>query len=136
MNIPYYPEGPLPSDTITAAQSWKKPAHNITEAMSSISSWFKEDTDFEESFIYKEIHKYGLTDLEAKSQAMRFLIHYVGDSHQPFHAVVRINAEKPGGDGGGNKVNLKKGNQKTRAGARNLHMVWDSVVYKYFEKND
>ena len=52
------------------------------------------------------------------------LIHYVGDIHQPLHAVTRITQDRPDGDKGGNlfKVNEHKG-------IKNLHAIWDSVIY-------
>jgi len=54
-----------------------------------------------------------------KARMLRFLIHFVGDVHQPLHCVSRFTAEHPTGDQGGNLFPL--------AGAtRNLHAYWDS----------
>lgn len=55
------------------------------------------------------------------------IIHYVGDIHQPLHAVAKIDATYPKGDMGGNKEYLPS----TPCGASNLHSVWDSVAYLY-----
>ena len=55
---------------------------------------------------------------------MRLLIHYVGDIHQPLHGVSRVDSEYPKGDRGGNSFHVQ-----TKNGAKNLHAVWDSVVY-------
>ena len=52
------------------------------------------------------------------------MIHYTGDIHQPLHATSRVDHEFPKGDRGGNSVSLP-----SRSGAKNLHSVWDSVVY-------
>ena len=60
------------------------------------------------------------------STAMRFLIHYTGDVHQPLHATSRVNHEFTKGDFGGNTVRLPN-----KEGASNLHAVWDSVIYGY-----
>lgn len=64
------------------------------------------------------------TEADALSTAMRFLIHYTGDVHQPLHATARVNTEFPAGDRGGNSFHLT-----SREGAKNLHAVWDSVIY-------
>lgn len=42
----------------------------------------------------------------------------------------RVNDAYPAGDRGGNSFNLP-----SRNGAKNLHAVWDAVVYE-FNKND
>ena len=53
----------------------------------------------------------------AQAEALRFLIHFVGDLHQPLHAADRH-------DKGGNRRD-----RAIRAGARtNLHRVWDEDV--------
>ena len=55
------------------------------------------------------------------------IIHYVGDIHQPLHAVAEVDATYPKGDMGGNKEYLPS----TPCGATNLHAVWDSIAYLY-----
>ena len=51
-------------------------------------------------------------------QALAFLVHFVGDLHQPLHAGDR-------NDLGGNRVNARYG----EAGGRiNLHMIWDGYL--------
>lgn len=62
----------------------------------------------------------------AYSTAMRLLIHYVGDIHQPLHATARVDHEYPKGDFGGNFVHLP-----TKDGVKNLHAAWDSVAYEF-----
>ena len=66
----------------------------------------------------------GHTEEDAISTAMRLLMHYTGDIHQPLHATARVNADYPAGDRGGNSFPLP-----SIDGAKNLHSVWDSVVY-------
>jgi len=66
----------------------------------------------------------GHTEDDALSTAVRLLIHYTGDIHQPLHATSRVDHEFPEGDRGGNSVSLP-----SKDGAKNLHSVWDSVVY-------
>jgi len=57
---------------------------------------------------------------------MRLLIHYCGDIHQPLHATSRVDHEYPKGDFGGNAVPIPE-----KEGAKNLHSVWDSVIYEF-----
>lgn len=46
------------------------------------------------------------TEENGRSMAMRFLIHYVGDLHQPLHCSSRVNGDYPKGDRGGNSFKL------------------------------
>jgi hypothetical protein len=51
-----------------------------------------------------------------RAEALKFLIHFVGDIHQPQHCADNH-------DNGGNKVPMMAGPKKT-----NLHAVWDTAV--------
>ena len=53
---------------------------------------------------------------EARLEAFRFLIHFVGDLHQPLHAADRY-------DKGGNAMVVYQGRRRT-----SLHRVWDQDV--------
>jgi len=57
------------------------------------------------------------TDDKAKAQALRFLIHFVGDIHQPLHATTRVTKAFPNGDRGGNDFHLDN---------ERLHAYWDN----------
>jgi hypothetical protein len=64
-------------------------------------------------------------DLQKKADALRFLIHFVGDLHQPLHATTN-------NDQGGNCVPVayfdalpQLRNPETESYAPNLHAVWD-----------
>ncbi len=52
----------------------------------------------------------------AKVEALRFLIHFVGDVHQPLHAADRH-------DKGGNDIKLRRRGQRL-----SLHQIWDQDV--------
>lgn len=54
-----------------------------------------------------------------KATALRYLLHFVGDIHQPLHASTAISAAYPDGDAGGNDFNLT-------GTYGNLHSLWDS----------
>ncbi|MDR3690170.1 MAG: S1/P1 nuclease [Fimbriimonas sp.] len=62
-----------------------------------------------------------------RSEALRYLIHFVGDIHQPLHATARDSDEHPNGDKGGNDFRI--GTAAIFAGEsrppRNLHSFWD-----------
>lgn len=66
------------------------------------------------------------TDPNAQAQALRFIIHFVGDIHQPLHCAARVSAANPEGDQGGNLVKIKVGNKQT-----NLHSYWDGGITSF-----
>ena len=68
--------------------------------------------------------KHAKSEDEGKSQALRLLIHYYGDVHQPLHIANRYTKDLPSGDRGGNDFPLKY-----HYTANELHAVWDTVVY-------
>jgi hypothetical protein len=55
-----------------------------------------------------------------KSYDLCWLLHLVGDVHQPLHATTRVSASDPEGDDGGNGVLLDS--------PSNLHTFWDDVL--------
>ena len=62
-----------------------------------------------------------------RAEALRFLIHIVGDIHQPLHATARDTDELPTGDKGGNDFRITAPpvfGDMTRP-PRNLHSFWD-----------
>ncbi len=73
---------------------------------------------------------------EARREALKFLVHFIGDVHQPLHAGTRRDAEGHT-DAGGNKYQISLRTavaQESRGGKRravgepaatNLHAVWD-----------
>ena len=117
---PYLDEGGKISD-----YSFKPDVHNVTEALNGLVNWFDESSA--ESYVESTVksNTKGGND-DAVSIAMRLIIHYVGDVHQPLHATSRVDHEYPKGDFGGNTVKLP-----TKDGVNNLHALWDSVSYEY-----
>jgi hypothetical protein len=74
-------------------------------------------------------------DSEKKAEALRFLIHFVGDLHQPMHAISN-------NDQGGNCVPVayfddlpKLRNPQRESYAPNLHGVWDINLVAAISKN-
>lgn len=60
---------------------------------------------------------------ELKSYDLVWLLHLVGDVHQPLHCVTRVSAEERNGDSGGNLVLLCAAPCKD-----NLHAFWDNLL--------
>jgi len=92
-----------------------------------LSAWVNKDDGYKNTYEYEQIQSHGLkghSELDGLSTAMRLLLHYAGDIHQPLHATSRVNHDYEEGDRGGNSVALP-----SVSGAKNLHSVWDSVVY-------
>ena len=58
---------------------------------------------------------------ELKSYDLVWLLHLVGDIHQPLHATTRVTQAHPKGDAGGNFVKL------FGDAASNLHSYWDDL---------
>ncbi len=68
---------------------------------------------------------------EVKSYDLSWLLHIVGDIHQPLHATMRFTQSDPGGDGGGNGVLFcVPGKPCTKKEKRfsNLHLFWDGAL--------
>ena len=64
----------------------------------------------------------------ALSFAWRYLIHLVGDLHQPLHASALYSEMFPNGDRGGNSFKISYPDDKQ---VKNLHALWDSCVGQY-----
>jgi S1/P1 Nuclease len=65
------------------------------------------------------------TDKNAQAQALRLIIHFLGDIHQPLHCATRVTSANPEGDRGGNlfSINIPGPDGSTRK--TNLHSYWD-----------
>lgn len=101
----------------------------MTGALHGIVDWFKGENDFKDQFPYMVISP-KFDEQTALSYAMRLLIHYVGDTHQPLHCVSRVNKNYPAGDRGGNSFPLP-----SHYSTKELHAVWDSAIYE-LKSND
>lgn len=58
-----------------------------------------------------------------RAVALCWLIHLVGDLHQPLHAATLFSPQFPAGDRGGNLFIVMKGYQQ-----QNLHSIWDESL--------
>ena len=121
-----------PVATIEQASYWADCVKPLGERFSYAYSWHYQNVDICKPFDLKEACKDGncvsaqiernarlLADPQVPDRekliALAFLIHFVGDLHQPMHAGDH-------GDLGGNRVPVSYG---IIAGRTNLHSVWD-----------
>ena len=68
--------------------------------------------------------------------ALAWVLHLVGDLHQPLHCSARVTAEDPRGDRGGNSFKLQPAEEGVEDFRRdNLHSLWDSAVSRRFPQS-
>lgn len=72
-------------------------------------------------------------DREKAAVALAWLIHLVGDIHQPLHASGRITPVDPNGDAGGTLFCIRQPTSNGCEG-RHLHSIWDGSVTGRFPK--
>ena len=95
--------------------------------MTDITAFLKGEDVSADSVYINQIKEWFSDDKDQISFALRLVIHYVGDMHQPLHSVSEVNDEYKKGDRGGNSEYFKP----TIDGVSNLHSIWDSVIYEY-----
>lgn len=66
------------------------------------------------------------TPASTRAYNLSWIIHVVGDLHQPLHGTSRSSASQPNGDAGGNRVWVQL--RGTARDSINLHAVWDGWV--------
>ena len=82
------------------------------------------DSSYKDSFVYKDVMRFaGNNEQVGRSVALRLLIHYIGDIHQPLHAITKVNAQFKGSDHIGTFYKLD--------GENTLHSLWDEAVDQY-----
>jgi S1/P1 Nuclease len=67
-------------------------------------------------------------DKNAQAMALRLIIHFVGDIHQPLHCVTRVSRANPEGDRGGNLFRIKVPGPDGQPRDTNLHSYWDNGI--------
>jgi hypothetical protein len=128
----------LGTETLADVSTWADEVRNETEYKStgswhyinlplglSYSDFQKQVEGMSETNVFSALHQQEkiLTDKsttrEQKIVALKFIVHFVGDLHQPMHV---SRAE----DKGGNSIQLNYNGQGT-----NLHSVWDSKLIEH-----
>ena len=94
------------------------------------SSWVpKKELNVLQAISYSQATIASKASAEDKAVAYCWLLHLVGDIHQPLHATALYSVERfPEGDEGGNKIPLAHG--------KNLHAVWDNLLGKRYYMRD
>jgi hypothetical protein len=64
-------------------------------------------------------------DDASSAKALRFVIHFVGDIHQPLHGATRISRDLPAGDRGGNLFFVHVPDETGASQRVKLHLYWD-----------
>ncbi len=123
-----------PTRTIAQAAVWPDCVKTLGDRFSYAYAWHFQDFDVCRPFDPKSACAGGncVTAQIARNQrlladralpprerlmALAFLVHFVGDLHQPLHAAERD------GDQGGNKLRIRYGIEPT-----NLHSAWDGLL--------
>lgn len=70
-----------------------------------------------------------------KSIALAWILHLIGDLHQPLHTSARITDLEPKGDQGGNLFLLKP-KETPRNQQENLHWFWDSIIVRNIPRGE
>ena len=108
-----------------------KPLHFIDKPFSSDGTALP--TDLPEDNIVKALEDNvnilkTSTDENAQAQALRFIIHFVGDIHQPLHCAARVSSANPNGDQGGNLLSIMIPGSDGKLTKSNLHSYWDGGI--------
>jgi S1/P1 Nuclease len=77
--------------------------------------------------------KSGDTSPQERFKALQFLLHFVGDIHQPLHVITRTDPDIGHEDRGGNCVGILRGNDHTPI---KLHGYWDTNLVVAALKKD
>ena len=121
INQPYLPDD---GTTVDDFPEFNPPSVNIVDCLSDLYELLKTGQASADSPYIKAISEQ-FPDLDdQKSFALRLIIHYLGDIHQPLHTVAEVDSEYPKGDEGGNLEKVP-----SDEGVENLHGIWDSIVY-------
>jgi hypothetical protein len=101
--------------------------YDIVGALTNLTQWLEgSGDDYLSTYYYEQVSKNFPVDADARSFALRMVIHYLGDIHQPLHTTSGLDSYNKKGDRGGNTEYLP-----SICGAGNLHAVWDSIGYNY-----
>ena len=122
VDTPYLDQG----GSINDYPNFKFDENHIGKVIPAIVDWLTGAAGYQNSFVYQGITQHVDNEDEGKSYALRLLIHYLGDIHQPLHATSRVDKQYPKGDAGGNFFHVTQ-----KGDVKNLHSVWDSVVYDF-----
>ena len=119
---PYLPEDKVIDDY----PDFEMAEVDVEDALTSLTDFIKGKDMTGNTYVDKIKEEFPDSN-DQVSFALRLIIHYVGDIHQPLHATSGVNDEYPKGDRGGNSEWI----DPNVDGVGNLHALWDSVIYQY-----
>ena len=102
------------------------PTTDVVQALTALTGMLTNTGDYQSTTYYQQIAGAFPNPADQLSFALRLVIHYVGDIHQPLHSEAEVNTTYETGDEGGNFEHVP-----SIEGVENLHSVWDSVIYQY-----
>jgi S1/P1 nuclease len=76
---------------------------------------------------YVEVLKSDAPDAQ-RAEALRFIVHFVGDIHQPLHCSTRVTEQNPDGDRGGNLFMVRLIGPNGKVKKVKLHSYWDGGI--------
>jgi len=91
-----------------------------------MTKFLKYEITASESIYMTKIASYFSYEEDQRSFALRMIVHYVGDVHQPLHSATLVDSHYTTGDRGGTSEHIP-----SKDGVSSLHFVWDSVLYEY-----
>ena len=102
----------------------------MIDALGALTLFIKRKLTSRESEYVQKIADRFPEEGDQRSFALRLIVHYVGDIHQPLHNISKVDFRHSKGDRGGNMQLVPDDGR----GVKNLHMLWDSVIYKHYTK--
>ena len=121
---PYFDEGGSSEDF----PDFKPEDGRVCDALDALTKFLKDDSSADDTLYIKAVKEHFTDEADQKSFALRLVIHYTGDIHQPFHTVSLVDSHYKKGDAGGNFEHIP---EKDGSGVNELHALWDSVIYDF-----
>ena len=125
INLPYLDEAGTTLDDFDFVQ----PDVDVVKALDAYTKFLKGEISASETTYTSQVASKFSYENDQRSFALRMLIHYVGDVHQPLHSAALVDSEYTTGDRGGTAEKIP-----SVMGVNTLHFVWDSAVYEYTGK--
>mmetsp|Transcript_4785 Transcript_4785/g.5833 ORF Transcript_4785/g.5833 Transcript_4785/m.5833 type:complete len:250 (+) Transcript_4785:89-838(+) len=122
INLPYLDEAGTTLDDF----NFNQPDIDVVSAINDLVGFLKGEVSASQSTYLSQIADKFSYEEDQRSFALRLIVHYVGDVHQPEHATALVDSKYPKGDRGGNNEKIPSKN-----GVKTLHAVWDSVIYEW-----
>jgi hypothetical protein len=114
-------------DSLDNYPDFEMDEYDIVGAMTNLTQWLQgSGDDYLSTYYWQQVTKNFPDQRDGRSFALRMVIHYAGDIHQPLHTSTGLDSYNKKGDRGGNSEYLP-----SICGAGNLHAVWDSEAYNY-----